>query len=182
MTDISKDRKKKKNSNAPQTAESGQNQSTPEEGTSAQKRLAIMGFGGLGCIMAFLWGANAAIDVGISASPLVQAAKVSAAAATMAADWTKGLAFAFPGTVMGGTFGYAIFLAPNLMLGSLLAGFAGLLIGLFLHSPLLCGLGWLAGFGAVVAKAAAPHFGQAYQEVAAMRTLAEAAAAEKEKS
>lgn len=122
---------------------------TPED-DGAQKRLAIMGFAFLGLVMSFLWGANSVIDVGHSTSPLVQAAKVSMALATNTADFNKGLAFGFVGAILGGSFGYSIFLEPRIMLSSLGIGIIGLIVGCMIGSPLVAGIFWLIGYASVV--------------------------------
>lgn len=125
------------------------NEETPED-NSSQKRLAIMGFAFLGLVMSFLWGANSVVDVGHSTSPLVQAAKVSMALATNKADFDKGLAFGFVGAMLGGCFGYSIFLESRVMLSSLGIGLIGLIVGCMIGSPLVAGLFWLIGYASVV--------------------------------
>ncbi|MBQ7503441.1 hypothetical protein IJT93_12165 [bacterium] len=134
------------------------------------RTLIIMGFGFLGLLMGFLWGANSIIDVGHSPSALIQAAKVGAAVATNTADWDKGLIFGFVGTVIGGSFGYSIFLQPKLMFFSWLFGFIGLAAGSFLGHPAFCGIGWLIGYGAVIFYAAKKHFPQAYAQISKSRS------------
>lgn len=137
----------------------------PAADTPPPRTLIIMGFAFLGLLMSFLWGANSIIDVGHSASPLIQAAKAGAAVATNTADWDKGLVFGFVGTVIGGSFGYSIFLQPKLMLFSWLFGFIGLAAGSFLGHAAFCGIGWLIGYGAVIFLAAKKHFPQAYAQI-----------------
>lgn len=137
--------------------------------TPPPRTLIIMGFAFLGLLMGFLWGANSIINVGHNPSPLIQAAKVGAAVATNTADWDKGLIFGFVGAVLGGSFGYSIFLQPKLMFLSWLFGAIGLFIGSFLGHPALCGIGWLTGYGAVIFIAAKKHFPQAYAQISKSR-------------
>ena len=164
--------KKKKNKNAASLKPAKKEETAaevPAVDVSSQKRLAIMGFGFLGLLMGFLWGANSIIDVGLSDSPLVQAARVSVAVATTTADVNKGLSYGFVGIILGGSFGYGIFLQTKLMFCSWLMGALGMFVASFLGSPTLCGLGWAIGYGLVILKAAGEHFPAVYAQVQAER-------------
>lgn len=138
--------------------------------TKQQKMLYCLSFAGMGLVMGFLWGANSIIDVGQSASPLVQAAKASLAVATTSADVAKGIYYGLVGALIGISYGYSISLSSKPMLTSLIAGCLGLWIGIMFGGPALAGVGWLIGYGAVIFNAIGlDRYRQVYQQVAQER-------------
>lgn len=120
----------------------------------AQRNLSIYGFGFLGFLMTFLWGANSLVTVENSSIPLLQALRVTAAVATNTAKWDSGLALGIIGLAIGASFGYSIFLPPRLMFLGWLGGLLGLAALSFTGSAFLGGLGWAIGFVAAVIAAA----------------------------
>ena len=138
--------------------------------TKQQKMLYCLSFAGMGLVMGFLWGANSIIDVGQSASPLVQAAKASLAVATTSADIAKGIYYGLVGALIGISYGYSISLSSKPMLTSLIAGCVGLWIGILLGGPALAGVGWIIGYGAVIFNAIGlDRYRQVYKQVAQER-------------
>ena len=121
--------------------------------TKQQKLQYCSCFAGIGLVMGFLWGANSIIDVGQSASPLIQAAKASLAVATTSADISKGAYYGLVGALIGVSFGYSISLDSKPMLYSLIFGCLGLWLGILIGGPALAGVGWLIGYGAVIMNA-----------------------------
>ena len=139
--------------------------------TKDQKRWYCYGFAGIGLLMGFLWGANSIIDVGQSASPLIQAAKASVAVATTSADISKGAYYGLVGALIGVSFGYSISLDSKPMLASLIFGCLGLWLGISIGGPALAGVGWLIGYGAVIMNAIGlERYRQVYVQVAKERS------------
>ena len=110
----SKDSKKKDKKNAQSQIDLNKSSSvnSPQEApavflTRDQKLLYYSGFAAIGLLMGFLWGANSIIDVGQSASPLIQATKASVAVATTSADIAKGAYYGLVGALIGLSFGYS---------------------------------------------------------------------------
>lgn len=173
----SKDNKKKDKKNAQSQIDLSKSSSvnSPQEAPAAfltkdQKRLYCSCFAGMGLLMGFLWGANSIIDVGQSASPLIQAAKASLAVATTSADIAKGAYYGLVGAFIGLSFGYSISLDTKPMLASLILGFLGLCLGILIGGPALAGVGWLIGYGAVIFKAIGlDRYRQVYDQVAKER-------------
>ncbi len=173
----SKDNKKKDKKNAqPQAitdkASSANSSQEPPTAfiTKDQKLLYCSCFAGMGLLMGFLWGANSIIDVGQSASPLIQAAKASLAVATTSADIAKGTYYGLVGAIIGLSFGYSISLDTKPMLASLIFGFVGLWLGILIGGPTLAGVGWLIGYGAVIFNAIGlERYCQVYHQVAKER-------------
>lgn len=175
-----KDNKKKEPKNAQPQGKDNKLSSTssakaqPEASTvfftKQQKLSYCFSFAAAGLIMGFLWGANSIIDVGQSASPLIQAAKASLAVATTSADLAKGAYYGLVGALIGVSFGYSISLDSKPMLTSLIAGCLGLWLGILIGGPALAGVGWLVGYGAVILKAIGlERYRQVYHQVAQER-------------
>ncbi len=173
----SKDSKKKDKKNAQSQIDLNKSSSvnSPQEApavflTRDQKLLYCSGFAAIGLLMGFLWGANSIIDVGQSASPLIQATKASVAVATTSADIAKGAYYGLVGALIGLSFGYSISLDTKPMLTSLIAGLLGLWLGIMIGGSALAGVGWLIGYGAVIFNAIGlERYRQVYDQVAKER-------------
>ena len=63
---------------------------------------------------------------------------------------TPWLSNSFVFAILGGSFGYSIFLEPRIMLSSLGIGIIGLIAGCMIGSPLVAGIFWLIGYASVV--------------------------------
>ncbi len=138
--------------------------------TKQQKFWYCLSFASMGLVIGFLWGANSIIDVGQSASPLIQAAKASLAVATTSADIAKGTYYGLVGALIGLSFGYSISLDSKPMLTSLIAGCLGLWLGTLMGGPALAGVGWLVGYGAAIFNAIGlERYRQVYHQVAQER-------------
>lgn len=122
----------------------------PEEEMRASRTISVVGFAIVGLLMGFLTGSNHQVDTALSASPLVQATWVSGALATQSADWITGLMDGIMGALVGGSFGYSLFLSPGVMFLSWVAGVVGLAAGLTTGLTLVGGVGWMGGFFAVL--------------------------------
>lgn len=118
---------------------------------AVQKRIAIFGFGFLGLMMGFLWGANAVVQVAATPVALLQALRVGVAVATNAPELGSGLAMGLAGMLFGSTFGYSLFLRPAHMFLGWVGGSVGLACGALLGGTIFGGLGWAGGFLAVMA-------------------------------
>ena len=132
----------------------------PAEERRAQRVMAMVGFALTGLLMGFLAGANQPISVPPSTSALVQAFRIGAAVAVDSADWWHGVGFGVMGLLMGGTFGFSLFLSPSLMFLSWFGGAIGMAAGLATHVIPLAGIGWAAGFVAVLMGAARSRLAQ----------------------
>lgn len=132
----------------------------PAEEWRAQRRLSLIGFALVGLLMGFLAGANQPIDVPDSASALVQASRVGVAVASHTAEWGRGLSAGVMGVLVGGSFGYSLFLSPGVMVLSWLGGMAGLAAGLATGLAVVGGVGWAGGFLAVLLAAVKTRLGE----------------------
>ena len=132
----------------------------PAEEWRAQRRLSLLGFALVGLLMGFLAGANQPIDVPDSASALVQASRVGVAVASHTAEWGRGVSAGVMGVLVGGTFGYSLFLSPGVMVLSWLGGMAGLAAGLATGLAVVGGVGWAGGFLAVLLAAVKTRLGE----------------------
>lgn len=112
----------------------------------AQKKLAILGFATLGLLMGFLWGANLVVQVTNSSDSLVQAVRVGTAVATNTVAWIRGISLGIVGALLGGSFGFSLFLIPRHMVIGLVSGTVGLALGAWVGGALLGGVGWSACF------------------------------------
>lgn len=125
----------------------------PEAEWKAQRFLAVVGFALVGLLMGFLTGANQPIDVPDAGFSLAQAARVGGAIASHAAVLGAGVGAGVLGALVGGCFGYSLFLTPAVMFLSWVGGVVGLAVGLMSGLTILGGLGWAGGFLAVLLTA-----------------------------
>lgn len=125
----------------------------PEAEWKAQRFLAVVGFAVVGLLMGFLTGANLPIDVADAGFSLGQAARVGGAIAGHSAAVGQGLGAGVLGLLVGGTFGYSLFLTPGLMFLSWVGGSVGLVVGLMTGMAVVGGVGWAGGFLAVLLTA-----------------------------
>lgn len=125
----------------------------PDAEWKAQRFLAVVGFAVVGLLMGFLTGANLPIDVPDAGFSLGQAARVGGAIAGHSAAVGPGIGAGVLGLLVGGSFGYSLFLTPGLMFLSWVGGAVGLGVGLMTGLPVVGGFGWAGGFMAVLLTA-----------------------------